>query len=84
MTYASICHSFCGFFTGNQFFKAPRAAIFCRKVRFIDQYELAVNTWYLVLWSLYQRALRIVHLVSAEDEDLTVSKDLYHLLAWII
>ena len=33
-------------------------------------------TWYLVTWSLHQRALRIIYLVPAEDEDLAVMDNL--------
>ena len=31
-------------------------------------------TWYLVLWSLYQRALRIVNILSSEEVDLAVTE----------
>ena len=42
--------------------------------RLIEPPDLFLCTWYLVPWSLYQSALRIVHLVSAEDEDLSIYK----------
>ena len=37
---------------------------------------LILCTWYLVPWSLYQSALRIVNLLPAEDEDLAVNNHL--------
>ena len=39
---------------------------------FIEPPDLFLCPWYLVTWSLYERALRIVSLLSAEDEDLTI------------
>ena len=42
--------------------------------RLAEPPALFLCTWYLVTWSLYQRALRIINLVSAEDEDLAVMK----------
>ena len=47
--------------------------------RLTEPPDLFLCTWYLVTWSLYQRALRIVNLLPAEDEDLAVMEDLGHL-----
>ena len=42
---------------------------------FIEPPALFLCTWYLVTWSLYQRTLRIVDLLPAEDKDLAIEED---------
>lgn len=41
---------------------------------FVEPPDLFLCPWYLVTWSLYQCTLRIVSLLPAEDEDLSIYK----------
>ena len=49
---------------------------FSQHGRLIEPPVYILGTSYLVTWSLYRRPLRIVNLLPAEDEDLTVAEEL--------